>query len=46
MVFEFTEGLEELYCPEGLEIEMLAFHECEDLVDIYLPKLIAWTLSQ
>ena len=43
--FEFTEGLEEVYCPEGLlEIEMLAFHECEDLLDIYLPnslKLIA-----
>lgn len=49
--FEFTEGLESLYCPEGLlEIAMLAFHECEDLVDIYLPnslKSIApGTLSQ
>ena len=49
--FEFTDGLEALYCPEGLlEIEMLAFHECKDLVDIYLPnslKLIApGTLSQ
>lgn len=43
--FEFTDGLEEIYCPEGLiEIGMLAFHNCEDLKDIYLPaslKLIA-----
>lgn len=49
--FEFTDGLEELYCPEGLlEIEMLAFDQCDDLVDIYLPnslKLIApGTFSQ
>ena len=37
--FELTEGLDSVYCPEGLlEIEMLAFHDCEDLTDIHLPK--------
>lgn len=49
--FEFTEGLEAVYCPEGLlEIGMLAFHDCEDLVDIYLPnsltRIAPGTLNQ